>query len=381
MRFRFRRVLALFLLVIPVSAAPKPAKRAKNVIVFLADAGGISTINAASLHGYGEPQKLYVQSWPHMALSDTSPASNYVTDSAAGMTAIVTGVKTHNGVIRQGPDTVRGKKDGTTLKTILEYAEERGLSTGVLSNVSIADATPAACYAHSNDRSTAGEIFMQIFNPRFGDGVDVVMGIGRKPIYAGVTKLGKDLNEVSREKKRPIYESLTEVPADNMRPIVVQDSNMNLPEASRAAIRVLSKNRKGYFLMIEWDAHTDDPRKGLDNVVGFDKLIREIASTVDLKDTLLLFTADHSFALRTVGGKRGEPLLKGFDEWKKEHTSKEEVVIPALRVGHSHTGEEVLATAQGPGAEQVKGFIPNTQLFRIMMNAFGWKEDTKPATN
>ncbi len=377
----YRSFLVVCLLCLPVAAAPKPAKRAKNVIVFLADAGGTSTLNAASWHGYGEPQKLYVQSWPYMALSDTSPAGSLVTDSAAGMTAIVTGVKTQNGVLSQGPDTVRGKQNGTPLKTILEYAEERGLSTGVLSNVSIADATPAACYAHSNDRGTAGEIFMQIFNPRFGDGVDVVMGVGRKSISAGVAKLGKDLNEVSSEKKRPIYESLNEVPADNLRPIVVQDSPINLPEAARKALSVLSKNRKGYFLMIEWDAHTDDPRKGLDNVVGFDKLIREIASTVDLKDTLLLFTADHSFALRTVGGKRGEPLLKGLDEWKKEHTSREEVAIPALRVGHSHTGEEVLATAQGPGADQVKGFIPNTQLFRIMMNAYGWKEDSQQPTN
>ncbi|MGH9659938.1 MAG: alkaline phosphatase, partial [Bryobacteraceae bacterium] len=166
------RILAL-LLCVPLVAAPK---RAKNVILFLADAGGIPTLNAASLHGYGEPQKLYVQTWPHVALSDTSTASNWVTDSAAGMTAIVTGVKTHNGVISQGPDAVRGKQDGKPLKTVLEYAEQRGLSTGVLSNVNIADATPAACYSQANDRRKFGDIFLQVFNPRFGDGVDVVMG-------------------------------------------------------------------------------------------------------------------------------------------------------------------------------------------------------------
>jgi alkaline phosphatase len=373
LRVRF----AILLLLCMTLSAAKPGKRAKNVILLLADAGGVPTVSAASLHGYNEPQKLFVQGWPNIALSDTSTASSWVTDSAAGMTAIVTGVKTHNGVISQGPDTVRGKQDGARLKTILEYAEQHGLSTGVITNVNVADATPAACYSQANDRRKFGEIFLQVFQPRFGDGVDVVMGIGRKPIYDGVTALGKNLDEVAQASKRPIYASLNDVPADNMRPIVLLDKDMKVPEAARLALRVLSKNRKGYFLMIEWDAHTDDPQRGLDNVVNFDKLIREIASNVDLNETLMLFTADHSFELRSVGGKRGEPILTGLDEWKKTHTSKENVAIPALRVGHSHTGEEVLAAAQGPGAEQVRGFLPNTQLFHVMMNALGWKPDTK----
>lgn len=373
MTFFLRTLVAL--LVCLSAAAAGPPKRAKNVILFLADAGGIPTLNAASIHGYGEPQKLYIQSWPHVALSDTSTASNWVTDSAAGMTAIVTGVKTHNGVISQGPDAVRGKQDGTPLKTVLEYAEERGLSTGVLSNVNIADATPAACYAQANDRRKFGDIFLQVFKPRFGDGVDVVMGIGRKAIYEGVSGLGKNLDEIAKEHRRPIYSSVADVPVGNRRPIVLLDRDMNLPEAARLALRILSSSSKGYFLMIEWDAHTDDVRRGLDNVVGFDKLIREIASSVDVKNTLLLFTADHSFELRSVGGKRGEPILKGLDEWKQNHTSKEVIQIPALRVGHSHTGEEVLVAAQGPGADQVSGFLPNTRLFRVIVNAYGWKPD------
>jgi alkaline phosphatase len=371
------RTLIALIFCLQIGSAAKPGKRAKNVIIFLADAGGLSTLSAASIHGYNEAQKLYIQSWPNIALSDTSPATNWVTDSAAGMTAIVTGVKTNNGVISQGPDAVKGKVEGTPLKTLLEYAEEHGLSTGVISNVSIADATPAACYAHASDRARAADIFLQIFNPRFGDGVDVVLGIGRKSIYDSVAKLGKNLDEIAALNKRVIYSSLSAVPPENLRPIAVLDKDMNVPAASQIALKALSKNKKGYFLMIEWDAHTNDPKKGLDNVVGFDKLIREIASQVDLKDTLLLFTADHSFELRTVGGKRGEPILTGLDEWKKTHTAKEMIQIPAMRVGGSHTGEEVVVAAQGPGADQVHGFMPNTRLFDIMMNAYGWKPDTK----
>ena len=367
-----RVVIASLLFALGLGAQP-PKKHAKNVILFLADAGGIPTLNAASALGYGAPQKLYVQSWSHIGLSDTSAAAQWVTDSAAGMTAIVTGHKTHNGVLSQMPDSVKGTKDGTPIKTILEYAEEKGLSTGVMTNVNIADATPAACYAHVNDRSKFAEIFSQIFTPRFGDGVDVVLGVGRKQILANATAKGIDLEKMAHDKQRAIYSSLDEIGPKEQRPIAVLDQPIDLPAAAKLAIRKLSANPKGYFLMIEWDAHTDNPERGLNNVVSFDKLIREIAKTVDLEDTLLLFTADHSFDLRIHGGLKSDPVLKGLTEWQASHSPKERIELPVIRVADSHTGEEVLAAAQGPGSEQVNGFFPNTKLFEFMMNAYGWK--------
>ncbi len=373
----FRTSVTLLLAFASFGARPLAAQtpnHAKNVILFIADAGGIPTLNAASALGYGAPQKLFVQSWNHIGLSDTSTASEWVTDSAAGMSAIVTGQKTHNGVLSQLPDADRGKRDGTPAKTILEYAEEKGLSTGVLTNVNIADATPAACYSHVNDRGKLGEIFSQIFQPRFGDGVDVVMGVGRTQIYANAKANGIDLDNLAKGKERSIFASLADVPKAAPHPIVVLERDIDLPEASRTAIRTLSTNPKGYFLMIEWDAHTDNPEKGLNNIVKFDKLIREIANTVDLKETLLLFTADHSFDLRMHGGLKSDAVLKGFSEWQQHHTSKEPIDLPVLRVNDSHTGEEVLVTAQGPGSERVNGFFPNTKLFQFMMNAFGWTE-------
>ncbi|MEO8595849.1 MAG: alkaline phosphatase [Candidatus Solibacter sp.] len=369
------RIITQILLLITLCAEAQ-AQKAKNVILFLADAAGVPTVNAASLHGHGEPQKLFVQSWPHLALSDTSTASAWVTDSAAGMTAIVTGRKTQNGVLSLDASTVRGAKDGAVLKTILEYAEERRLSTGVMTNVNIADATPAACYSHVNERSKFGEIFLQLFSPWFGDGVDVLAGVGRKAITDSMKKLGQDLDMVSKAKGRPVYKTLADVPAGEMRPLVVQDSPIDLPAAADMALNRLSKNPRGYFLMIEWDAHTDNVKKGLDNVVAFDKLIRSVAQKVNLKETLLLFTADHSFDLSLYGGKRGEPLLNGLDEWTKANAGKkpEYTKLPSLRVFDDHTGEEVIATAMGPGSERVNGFMPNTQLFRIMMQALGWQE-------
>jgi len=141
----------------------------------------------------------------------------------------------------------------------------------------------------------------------------------------------------------------------------------------------LSKNKKGFFLMIEWDAHTNDPRKGLDNVVGLDKLIREMASKVNLKDTLMIFTADHSFDLHVRSGRKSEPLLQGLDAWKEKNAAQKQpyMELPNIRVHGSHTGEEVIVAAQGPGAERFQGFMPNTRIFDNVMTAFGWPSERK----
>jgi alkaline phosphatase len=365
--------LALICALLPFTAIAKP-KRAKNVVLLVADAGGVATVNAASIYGYNAPQKLFIQSWPHVGLSDTTPVGRWVSDSAAGMTALVTGTKTGNGVISQGPDAVRGKTDGTILKTILEYAEERGLSTGVLSNVTITDATPGACYAHANDRRMWGEIFLQLFEPRFGDGVDVLAGPGRKAIFERVKQLGKDVDAVSKEKGRPVYASLADVDPEAKRALVVLDGDIDLNDAAKRAVRMLSQNKKGFFLMIESDAHVNNPEVGLGRLVNFDKLIREISMMVNPKETLFLFTADHSFDIRITGNGGPElPLLSGIEEWRKSGGGKPPIRLPGIRIENSHTAEEVPVMATGPSAELVRGYMPNTNIFSIMMQAFGWQ--------
>lgn len=362
--------LALLVFIIS-AAAPLPAKsKAKNVILFIGDAGGLSTINAVSAYGHNAPQKLYIQSMPHIGLSDTSTAAEWVSDSAAGMTAIVTGRKTRNGVLSQGPDAVRGKQDGTVLKTILEYAEERGLSTGVISNMSMADATPAACYAHANSRSMTGEIALQIATPRFGDGVDMVIGGGRKAIYAATEKLGVDFDAKLKEKGYSLASTPQDIPKGAKRVVALFDGPDfdPLPVVDHA-IGTLSANKKGYFLMVEWDMHTSNLKLGLERGLVMDKLVRQVASKVK-DDTLIIFAADHSFDLLLRGGAIGEPLLPVEGRVEKR---------PRLAAEGSHSGEEVIVTAKGPGAERVRGFMPNTRIFEIMMAAYGWKESPQQA--
>jgi len=369
------RALVALLLLLPLTLSAQ--ERARNVVLFIADAGGTSVLSAASLHGYGAPRRLFVQRMPHIGLSTTSTATQIVSDSAAGMTAIVTGQKTHNGVIAQSASAVRGTSDGSPLKTLLEYAEERGLSTGIISNDALTGATPASLYAHVNDRAMTAEIFKQAFAPRFGDGPDVMIGAGRPAVTRALTAAGTDLDTVARQGDRAVLSSLSEVAPDATRAIVLlESSTFDMTEAIRAAHRMLSKNRKGYFLMVEGDVHTDRVRPGLDRMVMLDKAIEQTAALVG-RDTLVLFTADHSFDLRLRGGLLATPLLDGIDEAQElsQTEKRRDVRTPAVRMDNGHTGEEVLVAATGPGAARVRGYMDNTDLFRVMLAAFGWKAE------
>lgn len=363
--------LAALIVACALAMASSADRRARKVILFLADAGGTSTVAAASLHGYGEPRRLFIQRMPNIALSSTASATQFVTDSAAGMTAIVTGQRTHNGVVAQSSAAVRGKVDGEPLKTILEYAEERGLSTGIITNDALSGATPAALYAKANDRGMTAAIIQQAFTPRFGDGPDVMIGAGRPAITKALADVGISLETYARDKGRPVLSSLSEITPDTQRAIVMLDSaEFDLDQAVEAATRILSRNRKGYFLMVEWDAHTDRIRRGLDRMVALDRAIEATAKTAG-SDALLVFTADHSFDIRIRGGRFGTPLLEGLEAAEAENP-KGPIRIPAVRMDNGHTGEEVLVAAQGPGAERVRGYMANTDIFRVMMHAYGW---------
>jgi alkaline phosphatase len=360
------------LLVIVACSSWAAERRAKNVILFIGDAGGLPTLNAASLYGHDAPQKLFIQQMPHVGLSDTSAANGWVTDSAAGMTAIVTGHKTNNGVISQSAEAVRGSKDGETLMTILEHAEERGLSTGVLTNMNATDATPAACYAHANDRKMSGEIFAQVFKPRHGDGIDLIIGAGRDSIFAATEKLGFKVEPSLRERGYEVLDSPDAIPAKARRIIALMNSGeFELNAAMDKAIHILSQNPKGFFLMVEWDMHTTNIKRGLDRAVAMDNAVRRAAERTG-KDTLIIYAADHSFDLRVRGGRKGQPMIPAETVAADPAAASK----AAIRVENGHTGEEVVVAAQGPGAERVRGFFPNTELFRIMMAAYGW--DTAP---
>jgi alkaline phosphatase len=358
----------LALLLLPgLALAAEP--RARNVIIFLGDAGGIPTLNAAGIRAYDKPQGLYLHSLKDIALADTSSLDRWVTDSAAGMTAIVTGEKTNNGMLSLLP-AANGQPE-RPLKTILEYAEERGLSTGVVTNMPVWDATPAACYSHVTSRKSTAEIFKQALKPRFGDGVDILVGVD-KGLTAAAQKDGWDVAQGLRDAHYQVYASPTEIPAGAQRAASIYEGDDFVPGPVISNIlKSLARNPKGFFLMVEWDMHTSKLLKGLDRVIVMDNLIRQIAGEAPA-DTLIVFAADHSYDLRLRGGKKGEPMAAQIDAQLAAATPSEK---PLVRVDDSHTGEEILVAAQGPGAGRLRGFIPNTGVFHVMMDAYGWEEN------
>lgn len=187
--------------------------KAKNVILFVGDGMGISTVTAARiLEGQrkgqtGEENQLSFDRFPFSGLSKTYNVDAQTPDSAGTMTAMVSGVKTDVGVIGVDERVARGNcttAQGNELVTALELAELAGKATGIISTARITHATPAATYAKSADRNwedisdmpqaaidegckdIADQLihFEENLESRFAgvnvDGLEVVMGGGRR---------------------------------------------------------------------------------------------------------------------------------------------------------------------------------------------------------
>ena len=185
--------------------------KAKNVILFVGDGMGVSTLTAARiLQGQragelGEEGYLSFEEFPYSAQVKTYNVDAQTPDSAGTMTAMISGVKTDVGVIGVNEDIERGvcsSAAGNELLTATELAEIKGLATGVISTARITHATPAATYAKSADRNwedisdmpegseACEDIASQLVNfeknleERYVgtdvDGLDFVMGGGRR---------------------------------------------------------------------------------------------------------------------------------------------------------------------------------------------------------
>jgi alkaline phosphatase len=363
------RLLASGFLAAATAATAQGASPARNAVLFIGDAGGLPTLHAAGIYAHDRPHSLFIHQMPHLALSDASSLDGWVSDSAAGMTAIVAGHKTNNGMVSVLPGATGEAEQ--PLKTILEYAEERGLATGVVTNMAISDATPAACYAHAASRRSTLEIFEQVFTPRFGDGVDVLIGAGRTSVYRVMNEQNRCADEELRAAGYRVFDHPADITADAPRVASIYDGADFEPEpVIDRVLEVLGRDPEGFFLMVEWDMHADNIDRGMRRTVVMDNLIRRVAGRVP-PDTLILFTADHSFDLRMLGGKRSAPFAPQVAATMNVPPPHK----PAIRITPgAHSGEDVIVTAQGPGAERVKGFMSNTDLFHVMMSAYGWKE-------
>ncbi len=228
---------------------------AKNVILFIGDGMGVSTLTAARIFEgqqrgeSGEENRLSFESFAFSALSKTYSANQQTSDSAPTMTAMITGVKTNEGTFSVNQNGVHADYKtvaGNEVKTLLEYAEESGRSTGVVTTTRVTHATPGACYAHTVDRDWESDYDMkrlgdantrngnaemakrdldaynakfpdiarQLIEFKYGDGLEVAFGAGRNkfipntkadPLTPGVKGERTDGRDLTQEwtAKRP----------------------------------------------------------------------------------------------------------------------------------------------------------------------------------
>jgi alkaline phosphatase len=200
----------------------------RNVILFLGDGMGVSTVTAARIYagqaagGSGEEYELSFESFPNVALVKTYNTDSQVPDSAGTMSAIMTGEKTRVGFISVAGSVSRNdcaRALENELPTLLEMAEDAGYSTGVISTARITHATPAAAYAHAPNRDWEADsnlpatavsdgcrdIARQLVEFDHGDGIELALGGGRQyflpeempdPEYAEVKGVRKDQQDL-----------------------------------------------------------------------------------------------------------------------------------------------------------------------------------------
>lgn len=445
----------------------------KNVIFFLGDGMGMTTLTAARIYSVGEDGDLTIDTLPETAFIKTYSNDAQVTDSAPSMAAYMTGVKMNNEVLSMSADTVAkdpavdangnklanacGSSNGTPVTTLLESAKAQGLAAGVVTTTRVTHATPAATFAHICHRDLENDIAAAMvpggagYNAALGaNGLDVVLGGGTQffqPVANGGKRSdGRDLIAELKGKNYAFVKNATELNAINATTTdrlvgLFTSSHMSydldrdpakepsLAEMTTKAMDVLSKNSKGYFLMVEGGRidhalHETTAKKALQDTVAFDNAIKASIAKArladpDLKNTLIVVTADHDHTLvlngyaqrtgKTAAGNAGVlGLVKNYadgsvakdadgapysiigfgngenrvqskrtsvasmdDNTVSANTYHQEAVVRMPAGGETHGGTDVFLGAIGKGADAFLGTIDNTQVFNLVKNAIG----------
>jgi alkaline phosphatase len=441
----------------------------KNVVFFLGDGMGMNTMTAARIYKVGEDGELTMDTLPETAFVKTYSNNAQVTDSAPSMAAYMTGVKMNNEVISMTANTsafdATGKSylsgtdstcpssgNGSAVTTLLELAKAAGRGTGAVTTTRVTHATPAATYSHICHRDGENNIAAQAvpggtgYNSALGDGLDVLLGGGRQfflPTTAGGKRTdGRDLTAEFVTKGYTYVTNKAQFDAaaasstkklvglftnSHMSYDIDRDTSVepSLAEMTGKAIDILSKNDKGFFLMVEGGRidhalHETTAKKALQDTVAFDEAIKTAIDKMklkdaDLKNTLIVVTADHDhtlvlngYAARTGPTTASNPgvlgLLKNFvtglynndssgnpftiigfgngenrpatrsaltDAQVADKTYHQEAAIPMAAGSETHGGTDVFLGAIGRGSDKFTGVITNTEVFNLVRQSVG----------
>ncbi len=329
------------------TAVTKEKEYPKNIILMIGDGMGVTQVYAGMTANKGN---LNLEETQYVGLIETYSASNYITDSGAGGTAISIGKKTYNGAIGVDKDTVPHKN-------ILEIYDESGKSTGVISTSSITHATPASFIAHRKSRHD----YEGIAEDFLKSPVDVFIGGGFNHFTEREDQ--RDLTTELEEKGFDVYYDIDSAQSSNKNQIAVftaEDHNPPqmegrgemLVEATKLAINKLSTDEDGFFLMVEgsqidWGGHDNNLEYVISEMLDFDRAIG-VAMDFAKKngETLVVITSDHETGgLALTGGNMESGEVEGVFS-TGGHTS---VIVPVF--------------SYGPGADVFSGIYENTDIF------------------
>jgi alkaline phosphatase len=352
-----------------------------------------------------------MDSMPAAGRSETSPLDPeaFVTDSAAGGTAIATGVKTFNGAV--GIDA-----EENPVPTVLERAGQAGKATGLVTDSQVTDATPASFGAHIADRDKQSEIARQYVEESkpeviLGGGEDYWYPEGEPGAYPDEPKVDPEEKSIgsegdlTRKAREEGYEYVTDAAglqtAEGPRLLglfaneemfqqapegqgALYDPVVSLPEMTQKAIEILSQDPEGFFLMVEEEGIDEMAHQSNAELVV--KAGRQLDEAVKVgqsfarsdSDTLVIVTADHetgSLAIEDTNEIQSDPA------YPNESGAGRTAEDGPFRVANSdkrflvdwtttnHTAEDVPVTAMGPGSENLVGVYENTHVHDAMSTA------------
>ena len=342
------------------------AQQAKYVFYFIGDGMGLNQVNTTEMY-LGEQQgvigtrPLCFASFPVAGMATSFSATNSITDSSAGGTALATGVKTYNGAIGVNPDK-------QTVMSVAERAKRAGKKVGVTTSVSVDHATPAAFYAHRPDRGMYYEIALQLPEAGF----DFYAGSGfLKPARTFDKKDAPSIFPIIEQAGYTIARGLDEYKAkagsaDKM--VLIQkdgadasclpyaidrkDGDLTLAQITESAISFLTKgNKKGFFLMVEggkidWACHSNDPATMVKEVIDMDNAVKVAYEFYKKhpKETLIVITADHETGGLALGNSNYTLNLKVLDNQQQSVDLLSRAVTDLRKAkGHKATWEDAKA--------------------------------------
>ncbi|XP_077343770.1 alkaline phosphatase-like [Lithobates pipiens] len=376
--------------------------KAKNLILFLGDGMGVTTISAAriyqgQLEGQpGEENILEMEKFPYVALSKVYNVDAQVPDSAGTGTAYLCGVKTNSGMLGVSAAARPGvctSANGNEVTSILHKAKQGGKSVGIVTTTRVQHASPAAAYAHIVDRDwySDNEMTENMTNSGCKDiayqlvhntDINVILGGGRAYMNAAKTpdpeyptstssqalrKDGQNLTNIWLSKRQRAhyvwnkeqFDAIQETNTDylmglfepkDMKYELSRDKSTDpsLAEMTEKAIKILSKNPNGFFLFVEGGRidhghHDTNAKNSLTEAVEFDKAVRRAGQMTSETDTLTVVTADHSHVFAFGGySDRGNSILG-----KARSTASDRLPYTSLLYGN------------GPGFKIVNGTREN----------------------